>query len=1733
MLCFLAVLLVIVDLCSVFVPVLAVSDRGVLAEDGNNDDKMVLDLSDPGDSSVVSDAEGEDVFQEGSVSSEGDSYSVTVSYQADAEIPDGAWLEEKEILPGDPLYDELYEKLVAAHGNQTPVFARFFDISIMDGEEKIQPAAPVNVEICLEDIPEKDETRALQIDHFNDENGEVEPLECTNKSEEGVQNIKFDAESFSIYSVYQFESYGTTEDFDGKSFLIVNHIDGERIGYALTATPNANGNRLLYSVVWFKNDERVIASTEPDEPALWTFTRVTENDVTSGAIAETVFTDSRNRDENGSILYFLSTKVDDSVRYLTINKQSLYLSPSPMPFLIVTDAAYPKMVMIRCAYGTGNEKYKLNYKDTDKGFKGSDYAVNQNDYQYLLDAKRLDIEPQDEKHFADKISVSEMEDGSTVVIYRSVWNELFKEYNLVAIDGYGDLIDMSDEGSSVGWYSLSNSQGKDLAAIEWKYTVGRNSDGDETGYYWLQNTVTGAYIAPRAIYGYDGAKLYDVILPGDDIVAGDSQSFNYSLQMPGRQNGEFESTLIAWSKDDGTEGLYLKDDGERLQLVKGGIGDADTFNFAAVAQIEELSTVPTLDSRSLGLKINMFNYPSRKWMSNEIGSDAVQLITQGAESSRYYVPELVDCRLNEDGIPVSLVGERHALTALFDPDSDYFVTEANHLLLESSYSETGYFEYNSAKNYAYLNTDTGDFTVYDQLGSPTKVNTHGHFMPFSRILTDVYTDQTNINDEYMNPLPADEPRKGQALHKIETAPKLDGGYDYNYGMSVETNFIQPTNGKDRNGNEIIFEFSGDDDLWIFVDDVLILDLGGIHSAHRGTINFTTGEISTHNAIPVSYSGTVRKDYEYPATIREAFRKAGVFPDGSSWDDEKAEEFFDGETLRGDSFGHKMRMFYLERGKGSANLRTRFNISTTPDDLLIAKEISGTDKQQYTDKDFLFQAFLIIDGVEVPLTDDYASVAEMTDGGGWRDTDEPTTFENITIEGQEYENVIRLGHDEGVVFKDARLQNYPYYVREIAVDPLFVSEVRGNDVLLESRINEGDEALRDYSVEPALVKQRKQLIYNNVIRPQELHITKKLDLSLGQTPDDSLVFQFQVLLGPSADKLSAYSVAPYYIMKEGVYYYRIDSRMVPLTQGEDGRYYYSSGDTMQVIPSKDPADPIFDWSSQTGYIDYVPADYTVVIKQVIPDMVFQVTETSMPQGCSLEKISDSGSTFKTLTDEDSEVLQGQILKDQTADVIVLNQYSEGAFRLVKVAAEHNNWFLDGAMFELYGGDPEYANDQWNFYIRDLITTLSSGDDGFLRADDEYYGADKGSADLKLSSGTYYLKETKAPDNYEQFEGILAFSISDSGILSMLGTVDWDKDEKKLIFTELEDFRLTESTVIEGIELQTGLIADTYSSETVNVSGSKAWDDDGDRDDIRPDSITVDLFADGEKIDSVTVTEKDGWKWTFEKLPKYDDGDEIEYTMSEQPVSGYKADKDSIKDGEVITNKHEPEKVSVSGSKAWDDDGDRDGIRPDSITVDLYANGEKIDSVTVTEKDGWKWTFEKLFKYDDGDEIEYTMSEQPVSGYKADKDSIKDGEVITNKHEPEKVSVSGSKVWDDSDDQDGIRPGSITVDLYANGEKIDSVTVTEKDGWKWTFEKLPKYDDGEEIKYTMSEQPVSGYESDRIIYKDGDVITNKHEITDEAAPITDDASSMGVWAIVSCVSLLALAVLMIMKKKNDRK
>jgi hypothetical protein len=203
---------------------------------------------------------------------------------------------------------------------------------------------------------------------------------------------------------------------------------------------------------------------------------------------------------------------------------------------------------------------------------------------------------------------------------------------------------------------------------------------------------------------------------------------------------------------------------------------------------------------------------------------------------------------------------------------------------------------------------------------------------------------------------------------------------------------------------------------------------------------------------------------------------------------------------------------------------------------------------------------------------------------------------------------------------------------------------------------------------------------------------------------------------------------------------------------------------------------------------------------------------------------------------------------------------------------------------------------------------------------------------------------------------------------------------------------------------------------------------------------------------------------------------------------------------VTNSYTPEKTEVSGTKTWIDNNDQDGKRPESITINLLANGKVIDSVVVTEADGWKFTFTDLDKYANGEEIVYTITEDAVDGYT----TTIDGFNVTNSYTPEEVKVNVNKVWDDDDDFDGKRPGSITINLFADGEKIGSAVVTAADGWKVSFENLPKYKNGKEIVYTITEDAVAEYTS--TIAGDaanGYTVTNQYlpEIEEEDPPLDD--------------------------------
>ena len=272
-------------------------------------------------------------------------------------------------------------------------------------------------------------------------------------------------------------------------------------------------------------------------------------------------------------------------------------------------------------------------------------------------------------------------------------------------------------------------------------------------------------------------------------------------------------------------------------------------------------------------------------------------------------------------------------------------------------------------------------------------------------------------------------------------------------------------------------------------------------------------------------------------------------------------------------------------------------------------------------------------------------------------------------------------------------------------------------------------------------------------------------------------------------------------------------------------------------------------------------------------------------------------------------------------------------------------------------------------------------------------------------------------------------------------------------------------------------------TINVN--KHWQDNNNQDGKRPEKITVKLYRNNENepIKAATIDASSEWKYVFSNLPKYDENKkEIAYKVVEVAVPEYDTEYEISDNGVEIYNHHTPEKVSVEGSKTWDDEENQDGKRPESIIVRLFADGTEVTSKTVTANDNWSWSFENLDKYKDGTEIVYTISEDIVADYT----TVVDGYNITNTHTPEKISISGSKTWDDEDNQDGKRPSSITVRLLADGTEVTSKTVTANDNWSWSFTGLDKYNSGTEIVYTISEDTVTDYTT----VVDGYNITNTH-------------------------------------------
>ena len=365
--------------------------------------------------------------------------------------------------------------------------------------------------------------------------------------------------------------------------------------------------------------------------------------------------------------------------------------------------------------------------------------------------------------------------------------------------------------------------------------------------------------------------------------------------------------------------------------------------------------------------------------------------------------------------------------------------------------------------------------------------------------------------------------------------------------------------------------------------------------------------------------------------------------------------------------------------------------------------------------------------------------------------------------------------------------------------------------------------------------------------------------------------------------------------------------------------------------------------------------------------------------------------------------------------------------------------------------------------------------------------------------YSLTIKKVDESGNPLHGAI-FDVIRQSTGEVVGTITTDSSGQGTIYGLLRDsYQLKEVSAPKGYQLADTVIVTSTNFdskgavikiidkiEKTSVSGTKTWNDNNNQDGIRPSSITVNLLANGRQVASKTVSASDNWQYSFDNLAAYANGKKITYTVTENAVAGYT----STVDGYNVTNNHTPATVKVSGTKTWKDNNNQDGIRPSSITVNLLANGRQVASKTVSASDNWQYSFDNLAAYANGKKITYTVTENAVAGYT----STVDGYNVTNNHTPATVKVSGTKTWKDNNNQDGIRPSSITVNLLANGRQVASKTVSASDNWQYSFDNLAAYANGKKITYTVTENAVAGYTST----VDGYNITNTHNPTTPKKP-----------------------------------
>lgn len=482
-------------------------------------------------------------------------------------------------------------------------------------------------------------------------------------------------------------------------------------------------------------------------------------------------------------------------------------------------------------------------------------------------------------------------------------------------------------------------------------------------------------------------------------------------------------------------------------------------------KIQPLPTFRGEDTEEL-IQIQLFDYRNNVEVTEgfKFGKGTGQYTGQDGGVQQGLVKPLLT-----NGYPVLEKGEK-SLSCLFSKNGTHVQSgsyrKANYLLQQNPEDYAYYYDSNT--NFASVD-ENGDFVLYETARYPDETTppSEPKFLPYNTIINKV----TTLENVYDGDPDEGKNYKEYAIGKGETENLC-------FGMTIDFDFIMPKDGK-INGNDMVFNFQGDDDVWVFIDDVLVLDLGGVHDNYEGSINFKTGAVYVEKV-----NKTGKPQYTDISTM---FRKAG-----KTWD-------------ASDYKNHELKFFYLERGEGGSNCTIEFNMPPIPKGTInFQKEIGYSNVKDVSDIDFKFKTFVNYGGTS--SESDYELYRGPYEVYNASDFDKPVRT------GTAEDGIILLKDDQMARLISPDIQaTSKYYIQEIgATSDKF--EVSIDGVSVETIYEDGSKT-EEIGVETdkLSVDNNPYVVFKNSVSVDNMfNLRIDKEMSDGSRPDAE--FPIQVLLG---------------------------------------------------------------------------------------------------------------------------------------------------------------------------------------------------------------------------------------------------------------------------------------------------------------------------------------------------------------------------------------------------------------------------------------------------------------------------------------------------------------------------------------------------------------------------------------------------------------------------------------------